>query len=72
MFGDQTAQHDAADIVAHAHASGVNHFDTADSYSQGASEAMVDDLVRPGHPSAPCYANPVYPLIGRFTGEHSH
>jgi aryl-alcohol dehydrogenase-like predicted oxidoreductase len=28
-------------------------------------EAMVDSLVRPGHPSTPGYTDPAYPLNGR-------
>jgi aryl-alcohol dehydrogenase-like predicted oxidoreductase len=31
-------------------------------------EAMVDSLVRPGHPSTPGYTDPVYPLNGREVG----
>jgi aryl-alcohol dehydrogenase (NADP+) len=30
-------------------------------------EALVDSLVRPGHPSTPGYNDPHYPLIGRKT-----
>ncbi len=29
-------------------------------------EAMVDSLVKPGHPSTPGYTDPVYPLAGRI------
>jgi hypothetical protein len=29
------------------------------------SEALVDRLVRPGHPSTPGYNDPRYPLFGR-------
>lgn len=47
MFGDQTAQDEAARIVAHAHALGVNFIDTADVYTNGASERMVGELIRP-------------------------
>ena len=28
-------------------------------------EALVDSLVRPGHPSTPGYTDPQYPLYGR-------
>ena len=28
-------------------------------------EALVDSLVRPGHPSTPGYSDPRYPLFGR-------
>ncbi|MEO8541957.1 MAG: aldo/keto reductase [Burkholderiaceae bacterium] len=45
MFGDQTAQDEAARIVAHAHANGVNFIDTADVYGTGASESMVGALI---------------------------
>ena len=31
-------------------------------------EALVDSLVRPGHPSTPGYNDPAYPLTGRITG----
>lgn len=31
-------------------------------------EALVDSLVRPGHPSTPGYTDPAYPLNGRLTG----
>ena len=47
MFGDQTDQAEAASIVAHAHAQGVNFIDTADVYTNGASEAMVGQLIKP-------------------------
>lgn len=47
MFGDQTDREQAARIVAHAHANGVNFIDTADVYCGGASEAMVGELIRP-------------------------
>ena len=30
-------------------------------------EALVDSLVRPGHPSTPGYTDPVYPVLGRVT-----
>ncbi|MBK7549204.1 MAG: aldo/keto reductase [Rhodoferax sp.] len=30
-------------------------------------EALVDSLVRPGHPSTPGYTDPAYPLNGRLT-----
>ena len=35
MFGDQTDQAEAAQIVAHAREHGVNFIDTADVYSRG-------------------------------------
>jgi aryl-alcohol dehydrogenase-like predicted oxidoreductase len=46
MFGDQTGQDEAAAIVADAHAHGVNYIDTADVYTQGASEAMVGQILK--------------------------
>ena len=45
MFGDQTDQTEAKNIVAHAHEHGVNFIDTADVYSTGKSESMVGDLL---------------------------
>ena len=30
-------------------------------------EALVDSLVRPGHPSTPGYNDPAYPFFGRLT-----
>ena len=47
MFGDQTDAAEAASIVAHAHAQGVNFIDTADIYTRGASEQMVGTLIKP-------------------------
>lgn len=46
MFGDQTAQADAASIVADAHAHGINYIDTADVYTRGASEEMVGAILK--------------------------
>ena len=46
MFGDQTALAEAAAIVAHAHAHGVNYIDTADVYTHGASETIVGELIK--------------------------
>jgi aryl-alcohol dehydrogenase-like predicted oxidoreductase len=46
MFGDQTDAAEAARIVAHAHAHGVNFIDTADVYTKGASETMVGSLIK--------------------------
>lgn len=46
MFGDQTPLDEAAAIVADAHASGVNYIDTADVYTQGASETMVGQVLK--------------------------
>lgn len=46
MFADQTAQEEAAAIVADARAHGVNYIDTADNYSKGGSETMVGALLK--------------------------
>ena len=46
MFGDQTGEAEAAAIVAHAREQGVNYIDTADVYTQGASEAMLGRLLK--------------------------
>jgi aryl-alcohol dehydrogenase-like predicted oxidoreductase len=46
MFGDQTDVQEAGRIVAHAHAHGVNFIDTADVYTNGASESMVGQLIK--------------------------
>ena len=46
MFGDQTDRDEAARIVAHAHANGVNFIDTADVYSLGVSEQIVGPLIK--------------------------
>jgi aryl-alcohol dehydrogenase-like predicted oxidoreductase len=32
-------------------------------------EALVDELVHPGHPSTPGYNDPSYPFVGRRLGE---
>lgn len=45
MFGDQTAEPDAADIVAAARDAGVNGIDTADVYAKGESERIVGRLI---------------------------
>lgn len=41
MFGDQTSEADALEIVASARDAGVNFIDTADAYSAGGSEQIV-------------------------------
>ncbi len=46
MFGDQTAEAEAAAIVARAREQGVNYIDTADVYTKGASEAMLGGLLK--------------------------
>ena len=43
MFGDQTDEPVAREIVAHARDHGINFIDTADVYSTGKSESMVVD-----------------------------
>jgi aryl-alcohol dehydrogenase-like predicted oxidoreductase len=48
MFGDQTDSAEAAAIVAHAHEHGVNFIDTADVYTNGASERILGTLLK-GH-----------------------
>ncbi|MDQ3188944.1 MAG: aldo/keto reductase, partial [Pseudomonadota bacterium] len=46
MFGDQTDEPVACEIVAHARDHGVNFIDTADVYSKGKSESMVGSLLK--------------------------
>jgi aryl-alcohol dehydrogenase-like predicted oxidoreductase len=46
MFGDQTGRDEAQAIVADAQAHGVNYIDTADVYTQGASETMLGELLK--------------------------
>ena len=46
MFGDQTPIEEARVIVADAHAQGVNYIDTADVYTEGASETMLGTLLK--------------------------
>jgi aryl-alcohol dehydrogenase-like predicted oxidoreductase len=46
MFGDQTNEPVAREIMAHARDHGVNFVDTADVYSNGASESMVGGLIK--------------------------
>ena len=40
---------------------------SVDAAFDSADEALVDSLVRPGHPSTPGYTDPHYPLTGRLT-----
>jgi aryl-alcohol dehydrogenase (NADP+) len=47
MFGDRTGRDEAARIVAHAKAAGVNFIDTANAYAKGESERIVGELIRP-------------------------
>jgi aryl-alcohol dehydrogenase-like predicted oxidoreductase len=46
MFGDQTNSSESADIVAYAKEQGINFIDTADVYTQGASETITGTLIR--------------------------
>ena len=46
MFGDQTDQAVALQIIADARAAGVNFIDTADVYSTGKAESMLGDLLK--------------------------
>ena len=52
MFGDQTDEPVAREIVAHAHDHGINFIDTADVYSTGKSESMPSSFVRPNEPAS--------------------
>ena len=42
-----------------------DYFAALDCVISAEDEAMVDTLVKPGHPSTPGYTDPVYPLNGR-------
>ena len=46
MFGDQTAEADAATIVDATRAAGINAIDTADVYAKGESERIVGRLIK--------------------------
>lgn len=46
MFGDQTSREEALAIVADAQANGVNYIDTADVYTNGASESLLGELLK--------------------------
>ena len=46
MFGDQTAEAEAANIVAASRDAGLNALDTADVYAKGESERMVGRLIK--------------------------
>ena len=50
MFGDRTDAAEAKEIVAHALGHGVNFIDTADVYSNGASETIVGTAIRAERP----------------------
>ena len=47
MFGDQTDEKEAGEIIAAARDAGVNAIDTADNYAKGESERMVGRLIAP-------------------------
>jgi len=80
MFGDQTDEAVAGRIVDSAFGAGINFIDTADSYAKGGSErmvgkliakfnaddeALINELVAPGHASTPGYTDPKFPILGR-------
>jgi aryl-alcohol dehydrogenase-like predicted oxidoreductase len=46
MFGDQTGPEEARAILADAREHGVNYIDTADVYTNGASESIVGELLK--------------------------
>lgn len=46
MFGDQTAEAEAANIIAATRDAGINALDTADIYAKGESERMVGRLIK--------------------------
>jgi len=50
MFGDRTDAATAREIVAHALGHGINFIDTADVYSNGASETIVGTAIRAERP----------------------
>jgi aryl-alcohol dehydrogenase-like predicted oxidoreductase len=70
MFGDQTDATVAANIVAHAHAEGVNFIDTADVYTQGASERMVGTLIKPTRHDWVLATKLGNPMSGRINEGH--
>lgn len=45
-----------------------DYFGALDVVITADDEALVDSLVKPGHPSTPGYNDPYYPLTGRTTG----
>ncbi|MGF6873554.1 aldo/keto reductase [Paraburkholderia sp. MM5477-R1] len=47
MFGDQTGEAEATDIVAMTRDAGINAIDTADNYANGESERYVGRLIAP-------------------------
>ena len=47
QFGGTASAADAAELYAVCRAAGITHFDTAHAYTNGASERLLGDLVRP-------------------------
>jgi aryl-alcohol dehydrogenase-like predicted oxidoreductase len=47
QFGSTASAADAAELYAACRAAGITHFDTAHAYTNGASERLLGDLVRP-------------------------
>jgi aryl-alcohol dehydrogenase-like predicted oxidoreductase len=47
MFGGQTAETEAGEIVSHARARGINFIDTADAYHEGRSEEITGRAIAP-------------------------
>ena len=47
QFGGTASTADAAELYAACRAAGITHFDTAHAYTNGASERLLGDLVRP-------------------------
>ena len=47
QFGGTASAADAAELYAACRAAGITHFDTAHAYTNGASERLLGDLVRP-------------------------
>ncbi|MEO0763215.1 MAG: aldo/keto reductase, partial [Pseudomonadota bacterium] len=45
----------------------VSYFDALNYEWTAEDEALVDQLVSPGHPSTPGYTDPKYPVEGRFS-----
>jgi aryl-alcohol dehydrogenase-like predicted oxidoreductase len=45
----------------------TDYYGALDKGLDGEDEALIDSLVRPGHPSTPGYNDPRYPFFGRIT-----
>ena len=63
----QSHRHERHRGAAHARAVGRLSHRLGKPWDEG-DEALVDSLVRPGHPSTPGYNDPAYPLTGRLAG----